>query len=200
MSNELAGLDRVRSTDSILNVPLLNSPRVEISKLATDIRTLETPGMDRELARTEFLESPIYKNLLLSPDGKITIIRINFKRDEKYYSLLYQRNDLRDQKKESGLSEKEEVLFAKASQEFRDYHAKILDEEDQLIKSVRDIMDRHRDHAKMFLGGIPMITTDMIGFIEHDLKTFGLGVIAFLILMLSLFFRKLYFCNRLWIK
>ena len=43
----------------------------------------------------------------------------------------------------------------------------------------------------MFLGGVPMITTDMIGFIEHDLKTFGLGVIIFIILMLSLFFKKL---------
>ncbi|MEO2043018.1 MAG: MMPL family transporter, partial [Nitrospinaceae bacterium] len=190
MSDDLARLNRVRSIDSILNVPLLNSPRVEISKLATDIRTLENPDMDRELARTEFLESPIYKNLLLSPDGKTTIIRINFERDEKYYSLLYQRNTLRDKK--SGLSEKEEILFAKASQEFRDYHAKITGEEDKLIKSVRDIMDQHRNHAEMFLGGIPMITTDMIGFIKHDLKTFGLGVIAFLILMLSLFFRKLY--------
>ena len=190
MSDELARLDRVSSTDSILNVPLLNSPRVEISKLATDIRTLETPGMDRELARKEFLESPIYKNLLLSPDGKVTIIRVNFERDEKYFSLLYRRNDLRDKKKESGLSKEEEVIFSEARQEFRDYHAKVLDKEDKVIQAVRDIMDRHRDHAEMFLGGIPMITTDMIGFIEHDLKTFGLGVIAFLILMLSLFFKK----------
>ena len=191
MSDELTSLDRVHSIDSILNVPLLNSPRVEISKLATDIRTLETPGIDRELARIEFLESPIYKNLLLSPDGKITIIRINFKRDEKYFSLMYRRNDLRDKKKEFGLNKDEETLFIKARKEFLDYHAKVLDKEDQLISSVRDIMDRHRNQAEMFLGGVPMITTDMIGFIEHDLNTFGLGVLAFLTLMLSLFFKKL---------
>ena len=190
MSDELARLDRVHSIDSILNVPLLNSPRVEISKLDTDIRTLETAGVDREMARREFLESPIYKNLLLSPDGKITIIRINFKRDEKYFSLLYQRNDMRDKKNGPGLSKEEEVLFVKARQEFRDYHAQALDYDDQMIKTVRDIIDRHRDHAEMFLGGVPMITSDMIGFIEHDLETFGLGVLAFLILVLSLFFKK----------
>ena len=51
-------------------------------------------------------------------------------------------------------------------------------------------MDRHRKQAEMFLGGVPMITSDMIGFIEHDLETFGWGVLAFLILMLSLFFKK----------
>ncbi|MBT5260666.1 MAG: MMPL family transporter, partial [Nitrospina sp.] len=190
MSDELARLDRVHSIDSILNVPLLNSPRVEISKLDTDIRTLETAGVDREMARREFLESPIYKNLLLSPDGKITIIRINFKRDEKYFSLLYQRNDMRDKKNGPGLSKEEEVLFVKARQEFRDYHAQALDYDDQMIKTVRDIIDRHRDHAEMFLGGVPMITSDMIGFIEHDLETFGMGVLAFLILVLSLFFKK----------
>ena len=106
LSNELTKLERVHSIDSILNVPLLNSPRVEISKLDTDIRTLETLGVDREMARKEFLESPIYKNLLISPDGKITIIRINFKRDEKYFSLMYRRNDLRDKKNGSGLDKK----------------------------------------------------------------------------------------------
>ena len=51
-------------------------------------------------------------------------------------------------------------------------------------------MNQHRDNAEMFLGGVPMITSDMIGFIKHDLKTFGLGVLFFLIFMLSLFFKK----------
>jgi uncharacterized protein len=190
LSDELTGLDRIQSIDSILNVPLLNSPRVDISKLATDIRTLETPGVDRELARKELLKSPIYKNLLLSPDGKVTIIRINFKRDEKYFSLMHQRNDLRDKKKQFGLNQEEGALLSKAQQKFRDYHSKVLDDEDRLISNVRAIMDRHREHAEMFLGGLPMITSDMIGFIEHDLETFGLGVLAFLVLMLSLFFRK----------
>jgi uncharacterized protein len=190
LSDELSKLDRIHSIDNILNVPLLNSPRVEIGKLATDIRTLETPGVDRELARKEFLESPIYKSLLMSPDGKTTIIRVNFKRDEKYFELLYRRNDLREKINSADFTAKDETAFFKAQKEFRDYHAGVLDKEDHVIQAVRDIMDKHRDNAEMFLGGVPMITTDMIGFIEHDLETFGLGVIAFLILMLSLFFKK----------
>ena len=190
LSNELTHLEQVHSIDSILNVPLLNSPRVEISKLDTDIRTLETLGVDREMARKEFLASPIYKNLLMSPDGKTTIIRINFKRDEKYFSLMYRRNNLRDKKNGSGLDNKEKVLFVKAQREFSDYHAQVLEDEEKLIRNVRNIMNQHRDHAVMFLGGVPMITSDMIGFIKHDLKTFGLGVLAFLIFILSLFFKK----------
>ena len=191
LSSELLKLERIHSIDNILNVPLLNSPRVEIGKLATDIRTLETLGVDRELARKEFRESPIYKNLLMSSDGKTTIIRVNFKRDQKYFDLLYKRNELRVKIKTKGFTSNDEVLFSKAQEEFRNYHASVLDKEDKVIQAVRYIMDRHRDNAEMFLGGVPMITTDMIGFIEHDLKTFGLGVIIFIILMLSLFFKKL---------
>ena len=191
LSDELSKLDRIHSIDNILNVPLLNSPRVEIGKLATDIRTLETPGVNRELAREEFLKSPIYKNLLMSPDGKTTIIRVNFKRDQKYFDLLNKRNKLRAKIKTKDFTSNDEVLFNKAQEEFRNYHASVLDKEDKVIQAVRYIMDRHRDNAEMFLGGVPMITTDMIGFIEHDLKTFGLGVIIFIILMLSLFFKKL---------
>ena len=103
---------------------------------------------------------------------------------------MHRRNELRDKKKQFGLNQEEGALFAKTRQEFRDYHSQVLDNEDQLISNVRGIMDRHREHAEMFLGGLPMITSDMIGFIEHDLETFGLGVLAFLVLMLSLFFRK----------
>ena len=191
LSDELSKLDRIHSIDNILNVPLLNSPRVEIGKLATDIRTLETPGVNRELAREEFLKSPIYKNLLMSPDGKTTIIRVNFKRNQKYFDFLNKRNELRAKIKTKDFTSNDEVLFNKAQEEFRNYHASVLDKEDKVIQAVRYIMDRHRDNAEMFLGGVPMITTDMIGFIEHDLKTFGLGVIIFIILMLSLFFKKL---------
>ena len=191
LSGELLKLDRINSIDNILNVPLLNSPRVEIGKLATDIRTLETPGVDREMARREFLESPIYKSLLLSADGKTTIIRVNFKRDQKYFDLLYKRNDLREKIYKADFTPEDQALFSKAQKEFRDYHANYLDKEDKVIRGVREIMDRHRNNAEMFLGGLPMITTDMIGFIEHDLKTFGLGVVVFIILILSLFFKKL---------
>ena len=191
LSGELLRLDRINSIDNILNVPLLNSPRVEIGKLATDIRTLETRGVDREMARREFLESPIYKSLLLSADGKTTIIRVNFKRDQKYFDLLYKRNDLREKIYKADFTPEDQALFSKAQKEFRDYHANYLDKEDKVIRGVREIMDRHRNNAEMFLGGLPMITTDMIGFIEHDLKTFGLGVVVFIILILSLFFKKL---------
>ena len=60
LRDELAGIDSVETVHSILDVPLVNSPQVSLAELrdGDGIRTLETPGIDRELARKEFLESP----------------------------------------------------------------------------------------------------------------------------------------------
>ena len=59
------------------------------------------------------------------------------------------------------------------------------------IRDIRAIIDDHRQHGQFYLGGLPMITVDMINFIKNDLLVFGTGVLVFLILILTLFFRKL---------
>ena len=43
----------------------------------------------------------------------------------------------------------------------------------------------------MFLGGIPMIASDMTDFIEQDIKKFGIGILLFLIITLSVIFRSI---------
>ena len=191
LCDELSQLERVESVVSILDAPLLNSPNVKISKLSTDIRTLQTPGLDKELARKEFLESPIYRKLLLSLDSKTTALQVNLKRDEKYFSLLNKRDQLKEKKSESGLTDKEAVELNETIRKFKEYHSIAIERQRMDIKDIRRIMDKHRDKAEMFLGGVPMIVADMISFIEHDLVIFGLGVSFFLILALSFFFKKL---------
>ena len=191
LREELSQLPRVESVTTILDVPLLNSPRVSISELTdmAEVRTLETPGVDKELARREFQESPIYKNNFISVDGRTTALFVQFEPEEKYYSLLKDRNDLKKKKRVSGLTSEEENRLTKASKDFDDYRALFIERGSRDIEAVREIMDRHRDKAKMFLGGARMITADMIRFIEHDIVIFGIGVSCFLILALSYFFR-----------
>ena len=194
LRDDLAQLERVKTVITILDVPLLNSPRVSISELTDDtkINTLETPGVDKELARKEFLESPIYQNNLVSLDGRTTALQVNFKRDEKYSALLQTRNQLREKKASgSGLTDNESQQLRTVSQEFNVYHAFIIETERQDIQTIRALMDKYRDTAQLYLGGVRMITADMISFIEHDITFFGIGVVCFLILALSYFFRKL---------
>jgi len=190
LQDDLSKLDRVDSVLTILDVPLLNSPLVKISDLADDIRTIETEGMDKELARKEFLESPIYRKLLMSPDGDTTVILVNYKRDEKYFNLLETRNDLRDKKRSQGLTAEEAKTLAKASKEYKIYLAYYIDYQSEGVAAIRKVIDKHRDKAKMFLGGVPMITADMISFIKSDIAVFGWGVLFLMIVILWCFFRS----------
>ena len=190
LKEDLVKLDHVDSVLTILDVPLLNSPLVKISELEKGIRTLETPGLDIELARKEFHESPIYRKLLMSLDGKTTVILVNYKRDEKYFNLLERRNDLRGKRLASGLTAEERKELVTVSHDYKQYLAVYVENQGKGIQDVRDIMDKHRDKAKMFLGGVPMITSDMIAFIRSDISVFGWGVLSFMVVVLWFFFRS----------
>lgn len=193
LRDELAGMDSVQSVLSILDVPLVNSPKVSLAELkdGEGIRTLETPGINRELARKEFLESPVYQNHIISADGRTTALLVLFKTDATYNTLLNKRDRLREKEAESGLTSEEAVTLRSVERTFHEYHATVIAAENKDTEVVRGILDKYRDHAQLYLGGARMIVADMISFIEHDLTTFGAGILGFLLAALIYFFRAL---------
>ncbi len=191
LRDQLAALERVESVVSLLDVPLINSPPMTLSELSRETRTLESPGMDLGLAQAEFTSSPLYRELLISPDKKTTALQVNFRRDETYHRLLNERNRLREQRLESALSADEAARLQAVSRQFDDYSAIQLQQQRRDIASVRSIMDRHREQAMLYLGGVPMIVADSIAFIRHDLVTFGGGVLCFIVIILGVAFSKL---------
>jgi hypothetical protein len=98
LRDELSALKRVDSVTSILDVPLIRSPPVSLSELQKQVPTLESPGSDKTLARQELLTSPLYRNLLISPDGGTTALQINLHRSTQYSQLLERRSALREER------------------------------------------------------------------------------------------------------
>ena len=190
LSDSLKTIKRVESVITILDVPLIDSPPVTLSDIQEKILTLESPETDQQLAREEMLNSPLYRNLLISSEGKTTAIQVNFVRDEEFHRLLEQRNSLREKRLENKLTVLEKDELKIVSKQFDHYNAERQKIESKDIIRVRAIMDQHRDRAKLFLGGLPMITSDSIDFIRHDLMTFGIGVLIFLIILLTIIFRQ----------
>jgi predicted RND superfamily exporter protein len=190
LRDSLLELERVESVISILDVPLINSPRVSLAQLQEGFRTLQTAGIDIRLARAELLESPLYRNLILSQNGETTALQVNFYRDSTFHSLLEKRNALREKQLASVLTPEEAEALTEVSKQFKNYSASLMDRQREDIAKVRAIMEMHRDQAKVYLGGVPMIASDMIDFIHHDLSVFGLGVLCLLIVMLGIFFRR----------
>jgi predicted RND superfamily exporter protein len=191
LRDELKHTKRVTSVVSILDAPLLESPPVPVKELTTSIQTLESPKVDRKLARIEFKDSPLYQNLLVSSDLKTTGLQVNFPIDEVYQDLLARRDHFREKAAKGPLTDAEIIEFKelkKQIQRRREIQKQIRNED---IAAIRAIMDKYRQDAQLFLGGISVITNDLIRFVRQDLKIFGIGIAFFLIITLSIIFGKI---------
>ncbi len=193
MRDELAALDGVSSVTTILDVPLLQSPPIALRDVSSDdgMPTLSDPGIDRELVRKEFRDSPIYEQLLVSPDGRTAAIQINLERDQRYIDLLNERERLRALRASAGLSTAEQQELNQAEQAFKAYSAMASERQAALVENVRGVVADYRDRANLFVGGVPMIAADMVSFVRSDLVTFGAGIIGFMIVVLAIIFRRL---------
>ena len=191
LSAELQALARVETVVSILNVPLLESPPKPVKELLENVPTLESPGINKELAKLEFLNSPIYSDNLVSPDFKTTALLINLHDDPLYRELLQQRNTLRAKEKTGTLSGNEQKDLEEVLIEFKKHRDKMRIVEHNNISQVRAIAEKYRDDAKIFLGGASMVADDLITFIRSDLQVFGSAVLVFLIATLWTIFRQL---------
>lgn len=191
LRDELAALGGVESVTTILDVPLLQSPVRPIKELVHDVPTLEMPSVDRELVRKEFQTSPIYNNLLVSPDLRTTALQVNLPEDTRYKSLLEHRNLLRQQAESGQLSAAGHEEYEAVQNRFKAHRDAMREAQHRNIAEVRAVMDAHRQNADLFLGGVSMIADDLITFIKHDLLIFGLSVICLLAMTLWLIFGQM---------
>jgi len=137
-------------------------------------------------------ESPLYQDLLVSPDLKTTVILITFPRDERYAELVQRRNALHEKQAAGSLTAAEQVELKNVVQEFTRYRDESRRRDHQNILAIRSIMDRYRQDGTLFLGGVSMISDDMISFIKNDLRVFGTAVFLLLVLTIAVIFRRVY--------
>ena len=191
LREDLRKLEMVKSVTSLLDVPLLESPPKPIKDLLKNVPTLESPDIDRKLAGEELLNSPIYRNMLVSPDFKTTALQVNLKDDPTYSDFLSRRNALRQKENDGEITPEESAELKDVIIEFKQYRDRMRIKQHETILDVRAIMERHRDGADLFLGGVSMIADDLVTYVKSDLKMFGLGVFILLIVTLRIIFRQL---------
>ena len=104
LRSDLAAVDNVDSVTTILDVPLIKSPPADLRQLSSGLRRLEDAATDRNLAKQELIDSALYRDLLISADGRTTALRVDFEQDERYVEVRELRNRLREKEYESGLS------------------------------------------------------------------------------------------------
>lgn len=192
MADELRLLEGVSSVVTVWDVPLLESPMVTLSDITSPdpLPSLDTPGIDKDLVLRELTTSPVYADLLASRDGELTAVQINLQRDDRYYDLLATRDSLRIKRDDQGLSVAEADKLALVEKQFKAHTAAMLEAQSALVESVRQIADKYRSHADIFVGGVPMIAADMVSFIASDLVIFGSAILGIMLIILAFIFRR----------
>ena len=93
LKEKLLKIDIVDNVLTILDVPLLKSIDVPLTEITLDkIKTLKNKEINKELAQEEIVNSHIYKNLIISEDGKTTALVVYLEKKKIYAELLYKKN------------------------------------------------------------------------------------------------------------
>ncbi len=163
---KIQSLDWVHSVITLLDVPLLNSTDDTLSEKLKNFSTLKSDGIDRERGFKEILNSPVFKNFVISEDGKTSGIIVYIKKDENLKN----------------------IFNPKELEKYKDARKK---KNHENIKEIRKVIKDYSKDSKIYLGGIPMIADDMMSFIKNDIFIFGIGVLLFIIATLWFVFKKI---------
>ena len=77
---EIQNLKWVESVITILDIPLLDSSDEPLGKRLENFKTLKNEDIDRERGFNEILNSPVFRNFVISEDGKTSGIIVNIKK------------------------------------------------------------------------------------------------------------------------
>ena len=164
---KIQSLDWVHSVVTLLDIPLLDNSEAPLQERLGNFQTLKDENIDKERGFKEILNSPVFRNFVISEDGKTSGIIVYIKKDE--LKNIENKN-------------KKEIEIYKDSLKKKNH---------ENIIQIREVIKSYDDVGKIYLGGIPMITDDMMSFIKSDIIFFGLGVLLFIIATLWFVFRKL---------
>ena len=164
---KIQSLDWVHSVITLLDIPLLNNSDAPLQERLESFKTLKDENVDIERGFREILISPVFRNFVISEDGKTSGIIVYIKKDE-----------LKD-------------LENKTKEELEIYKDILKKKNHENITQIREVIKAYKDIGKIYLGGIPMIADDMMSFIKSDIIIFGLGVFLFIITTLWFVFKKL---------
>ena len=165
---KIQSLDWVHSVITLLDIPLLNNSDAPLQERLKSFKTLKDEDVDRNRGFQEILNSPVFRNFVISENGNTSGIIVNIKENKKL-----------------------ENIKEKSKEEVEDYKDRIKKQNHENILEIRQVIQSYGDVGKIYLGGIPMIADDMMTFIKSDIVVFGLGVLLFIIATLWFVFRKL---------
>ncbi|MDH5736897.1 MAG: MMPL family transporter [Gammaproteobacteria bacterium] len=187
IQQSLVEVEGVSGVFSVLDAPLLRSPPVDFESLDSAYLTLRDESVDLSLARKELTGSPFFGNYLVSGDGLTSAIKVDLKLEVELLSVTREKDQLAVRE---NLTAEEANRFAQLQARYAQLREVYLEGRQKLIEALRQIKAGYEPQAQIYLGGVPMIASDMVAFIKSDIVVFGLVVLAMMLVMLYVFFRQ----------
>ena len=191
LKSKIEKLTWVDSVITVIDVPLLKSTDENLMDRIKNYKTLAYPEIDRKRGFEEIINSPIYKNYVISEDGKTSGIVVYLKKDERLNEYIKIKDKYYNQSIDQGLTKDQKKNYKIFLKEYEDYKNLYNLRNHQNIAEIRDVINKYGENAKIHLGGIPMIADDMMSFIKSDIIVFGIGVFVFIIVTLWFIFKNI---------
>ncbi len=173
ISNNISKLPEVSSVFNINKAPILFLNKTNLIELSNgNYETILNTEYDTSDVLDEFVNSPIYSNQIINSEKNITSLIIFLKKNIKLSNLK--------ENKEKYLSNN---TFYKKKSEID------LDRK-KLILKIRSIIDDGSKDYKYYLGGVEMISSDVISFVKNDILIFSLLVLTLVLIILFIIFKK----------
>jgi len=190
LKKDLTNLSWANSVITILDVPLLNNNEDSLEERIKNFKTLSDAEVDKDRGFKEIIDSPIYKEFIISKDGKTSGIIVYIKNDKKMSDLVLVKNNYLDQINNKTLNSNENKEYKKFLKKYNNYKKLHNQKNHQNINEIRTVIEKYQDTAKIHLGGIPMIADDMMTYVKNDIMVFGAGVFLFIVFTLWFVFRS----------
>ena len=191
LKNDLTKMTWVSNVITILDVPLLKNNDDPLTERIKNFKTLSSKNVDKERGFNEIINSPIYKEFVISNDGKTSGILVYIKTDNKLSELIKNKNNYLDKRDKGELTSKDQKEYKKFLKKYDNYKKLYNQKNHQNINEIRTVIEKYQNTAKIHLGGIPMIADDMMTYIKNDIIVFGAGVFLFIVCTLWFVFRSL---------
>ena len=78
---KIQSLDWVHSVITLLDIPLLDNSDAPLQERLENFKTLKDEGVDKQRGFKEIMNSPVFRNFVISEDGKTSGIIVNIKKN-----------------------------------------------------------------------------------------------------------------------
>jgi len=191
LKSKIDKLEWVDSVITVVDVPLFKNSEEPLMDRLKNYKTLAYPEIDKERGFKEILNSPIYRDYVISQDGKTSGIVVYLKKDKKLNELIKTKNNFFNLDIEGNLNNSQKKKREIFNNEYDSYRDLYNQKNHQNITEIRDVIKKYGENAQIHLGGLPMITDDMMSFVQNDIIVFGIGVFLFIIITLWFIFKKI---------